>query len=122
VFDIDEQARGCLLPPLILQPLVENALKHGILPQEEGGDVVIGAHHDNGVVRIEVRDNGVGITPERLATLFNNAACAVNREGSGIALKNVNARLVACYGAEHALHIESSPGEGTMISFTVPNP
>lgn len=124
-YDIEEAALGCMLPPLILQPLVENALKHGILPREEGGNVTISALREGSIVRIEIRDNGVGMTAERLATLFSNTPPAPHGTGTGtgagIALKNVNARLIACFGAEHALHIESSPDQGTSVSFSVPN-
>ncbi|ABQ26966.1 sensor histidine kinase [Geotalea uraniireducens] len=121
-YDLDETALGCLLPQLILQPLVENALKHGILLREEGGEVNIAAHRDNGLVRIEVRDNGVGMSAARLAALFIDTDRPSPQEGAGIALKNVNARLSALYGAEHALQIESEPGQGTTVSFTVPQP
>jgi two-component system sensor histidine kinase LytS len=120
-YDIDEQTLGCLLPPLILQPLVENALKHGILPREEGGEVTITAKHEIGAVNIMVRDNGVGIAAERQLLLFGDAESATQGAGAGIALKNVNARLIACFGTEHALHIVSSPSHGTSVSFSVPN-
>jgi two-component system, LytTR family, sensor kinase len=119
-FDIDDACLSCLLPPLILQPLVENALKHGILPLEEGGDVTIAVHEDSGLVRISVKDNGVGIAPQQLESLFDDEVRHRAQEGAGIALKNVNARLTAVYGAEHALQIESTPGKGTTVSFTVP--
>jgi two-component system, LytTR family, sensor histidine kinase LytS len=121
-YDLDETALGCLLPPLILQPLVENALRHGILPREEGGEVTIAAHQQDTVVRIEVRDDGVGMSAPRLAGLFADTDRPAPQVGAGIALKNVNARLIALYGAEHALRIESEPGAGTTVSFTVPHP
>lgn len=120
-YDLDETALGCMLPPLILQPLVENALKHGILPREEGGEVHIAAHEKNGLVRIEVRDNGVGIPAAQLTVLFAATDLPLPHEGAGIALKNVNARLTAVFGAEHALQIDSEPGQGTTVSFTVPH-
>lgn len=120
IFDVDEDTLDCRLPPLILQPLVENALKHGTLPQEEGGEVSIGAHRKNGVVHIEVRDNGVGMSPAQLASLFGDGVRQSPQEGAGIALKNVNARLTALYGAEHALRVSSQPGKRTTVSFTVP--
>jgi two-component system sensor histidine kinase LytS len=122
IYDIDDDCLTCPLPPLILQPLVENALKHGILPREEGGIVTIGARCGNGLVRIEVRDDGAGMTAAQVADLFGNANRPVPHEGAGIALKNVNARLGALYGEAHTLRIESSPGKGTAISFTVPQP
>jgi len=120
-YNIEEPALACMLPPLILQPLVENALKHGILPREEGGDVTISALQEGAMVRIVVRDNGVGMPAERLATLFGDAVPLMQGDGAGIALKNVNARLIACFGSEHALQIVSSPGQGTTVSFTVPS-
>jgi two-component system sensor histidine kinase LytS len=121
-YAIEEPTLGCMLPPLILQPLVENALKHGILPREEGGDVTITAQREKGHVCIQVRDNGVGMSAAQKAALFVDTAPSSPREGAGIALKNVNARLIACFGAEHALRIESAPRQGTTISFTVPFP
>lgn len=121
-YHIDDSALTCLLPPLILQPLVENALKHGILGREEGGEVTIRATLLEGEVEIEVRDNGVGMPPQRLAGLFAEGAPPPSGQGAGIALKNVNARLCATFGPEHALRVESAPGQGTSVSFTVPLP
>jgi len=63
IYNIAPDVLDCKLPPLILQPLVENALKHGILPKETDGEIIIGAHRVNGFVRIYVRDNGVGMSP-----------------------------------------------------------
>lgn len=119
-FDIDSAALDCKLPPLILQPLVENALKHGILPKEGGGTITIGAHQENGFVRISVQDNGVGMTPEKIDSLFSENAKEPSRNGSGIALRNVNMRLAALYGTDPALTIESKPRKGTTVSFTIP--
>lgn len=121
-FDIEDDTLDCLLPPLILQPLVENSLKHGILPLEQGGKVAIRAWRDQGLVRIEVRDDGVGMTADRLASQLMDMPQSSPGDGAGIALKNVNSRLIAVYGPDHALCIESSPGRGTMVSFTVPLP
>jgi len=121
-FAVDEGVLDCRLPPLALQPLVENALKHGILPREEGGEVTITARGDRQGVRIEVRDNGVGMSPAQLASLFAEGAERPLGKGAGIALKNVNARLVALYGAVSSLEVESVPGAGTTVQFTVPQP
>jgi two-component system sensor histidine kinase LytS len=122
-FDIDNAALSCKVPPLILQPLVENAIKHGILPKESGGELHIAAHRVNGTLMVSVTDTGVGIAPHALAALLTDQAARSgisDDEGSGIALKNINARLVARYGAGHALAIESTPEKGTVVSFTVP--
>lgn len=121
-FDIDNEALDCKVPPLILQPLVENAIKHGILPKESGGELHVSAHRENGSLLVSVTDTGIGIRPEALATLLTDQATptAVDNEGSGIALKNINARLIARYGTDHALTIESTFEKGTAVSFTVP--
>jgi len=121
-YDIEEGALECLLPPLILQPLVENALKHGILGKEEGGEVTVRARRAETAVAIEVADDGVGMPAQRLAGLLAEPPSSSGGAGTGIALKNVDARLRACYGPEHALSIESSPGRGTVVRFTVPSP
>jgi len=119
-YDIETDISNVWLPPLILQPLVENALKHGILPLEEGGDVIITAKRQNELVYIEVSDSGVGIPQQLLCKLFDDDCQHSDHLGAGIALKNVNARLTALYGVEHALRVESETGKGTTVSFTVP--
>lgn len=121
-YDIDQDTLDCLLPPLILQPLVENGLKHGILPLEAGGEITISAQRQQGLVHIEVRDNGVGMSTAKQASLLSETAPASDCEGAGIALKNVNARLIAHFGVEHGLRVESRLGQGTAVAFTVPCP
>lgn len=118
-FEIDGAALDCRVPPLILQPLVENALKHGILPKEEGGRITINARRDNGFIRIAVKDDGMGMAPEKVAALFSEKAQGAGG-GAGIALKNVKQRLAALYGNDHPLTIESAPEKGTTVSFAIP--
>lgn len=124
VYEIDDAALTCTLPPLILQPLVENGVRHGILPQEGGGTIHIGARKHEGTMLVYVRDNGVGMTQERIRTLLSAPApttgTTTGSSGLGLALRNVNGRLTALYGKERALKIQSEPGEGTLVSFTVP--
>jgi two-component system, LytTR family, sensor histidine kinase LytS len=119
-FAVDDDLLDCRLPPLALQPLVENALKHGILPREEGGEVIITARRERQDVRIEVKDNGVGMAPARLSSLFADGSTRPHSQGAGIALKNVNARLVGLYGSDYALQVKSVLGEGTSVLLTVP--
>jgi two-component system sensor histidine kinase LytS len=119
-YDVSPEALLCKLPPLILQPLVENALKHGILPREDGGEIVIGACKSNGTIRIAVKDNGVGMDQDQVKALFSEKHKTANSNGSGIGLKNVNARLVALFGADCALSVDSLPGKGTTVSFAIP--
>ena len=119
-YDIDPAALECLVPPLILQPLVENALRHGIMAKEEGGEIIIGARPVDGSYRIFVKDDGVGMDQATAASLLAEVSESFLPGGTGMALRNVNDRLVAIHGAEHGLRIESVPGKGTTISFTIP--
>ncbi len=119
-YDVDPAVLECQVPPMILQPLVENALNHGILPKEEGGEVVIGAHTENGSVRIFVKDDGVGMESGKQASLFQDVPETGGMQGARMALRNVNDRLTGIYGAGHGLAIESVPGQGTTVSFSIP--
>jgi signal transduction histidine kinase len=98
------------IPALLLQPLVENAIKHGIAPLRRGGEVVIEAEERNGMVRISVRDSGCGATATEIER---------NRRGR-VGLDNVARRLRATYGDAASLVIESVPGEGTVVTTTLP--
>jgi two-component system, LytTR family, sensor histidine kinase LytS len=119
-YDITPDVMNCKLPPLILQPLVENAVKHGILAKEGKGEITISAHRNNGYVSIYVRDNGVGMTAEQIESLFSEKPAGPSRNGSGIALRNVQMRLTALYGVDHSLKVESAPSCGTTVSFAIP--
>lgn len=106
----DPRAGAVKVPSMLLQPLVENAVKHGILPKMEGGKIVISANCDNGLLRIEVADNGVGFDSSSARRLY--------REGIG--LKNVRDRLRAIYGGDGCFEIHSRPGAGTKVVITIP--
>jgi len=107
--DVDPRARVALVPVLSLQPLVENAIGHGVGPKKGGGTVRICAKPDGSRIEIAVTDDGVGFVPGR-----------VTPRGLGIGLENVNARLTKIFGPESALRIDSAPGHGTTVAFTVP--
>jgi signal transduction histidine kinase len=106
--EIDERARSLLLPGLILQPLVENAVQHGISKKIGGGAVVIRAAVDDGMLRLTVRDTGVGI--DAAESMFER----------GIGLRNVRDRLVKLYGPNYAPTIGSANGEGTTVTLRIP--
>ncbi|MGG1518706.1 ATP-binding protein [Paenibacillus oryzisoli] len=100
-----------LLPPLVLQPLIENAVKHGLLSRSQGGTLSIRIMEQSDVVHIAVEDDGVGMDEGRVRQLLDPAA----KGRSGIGLWNTNRRLKQMYGA--GLTIHSRPGEGTQVSF-----
>jgi len=99
-----------VIPSMLLQPLVENALKHGIGPKIEGGTITIGSSLANGWLAIYVRDNGVGISPDRREQIFS----------SGIGISNVLARLKVIYGEDFKFEVDSNLGTGTEVRIDIP--
>ncbi|MBA1335490.1 MAG: Autolysis histidine kinase LytS [Firmicutes bacterium] len=115
VFEVEE-GLNCTIPPLLLQPLVENAIKHGLTPKEEGGTVIIGARGCPEGTHIFVRDNGIGFDAESL--MLNEETEGLNKR---IGLRNIDRRLKNLYGMDHGLRIESKFGRGTQISMVIPD-
>ncbi len=105
----------CLLPPLLLQPIVENAVKHGIQKKLGAGRVRISAEKAGGDMELTVVDDGVGMDEARARTLFSET-----RGKNSIGLINVNARLVNLYGPEYALSVTSETGKGTTVRMRIP--
>ncbi|WP_342773128.1 hybrid sensor histidine kinase/response regulator [Paenibacillus flagellatus] len=115
-WDVDPDVEA-LLPPLTIQPLVENAVKHGLLGRNKGGTLRIRIGRRDGATFVAVEDNGVGMTRERVGQLLEeNAAATGGRRGIG--LSNTNRRLKRLFG--QGLTIRSEPGEGTIVSFVIP--
>ncbi len=108
--EIDPQTLDMVVPSMILQPLVENALRHGIAPKIEGGVITLRAHRGKGRLIVEVIDDGVGISEQRQTEVY----------GSGIGISNVRERLKVVYGQDFSLKIDSRPGQGTAIRFEIP--
>jgi len=106
------------LLPMLLQPLVENALLHGLLPRQAPGQVWLRIESCDGLLIVEVEDDGVGIHPHELDEL----QCAIEsqREGS-YGLWNVHQRVRTQYGAAFGLSVQSAPGEGTVCILTIPH-
>jgi two-component system LytT family sensor kinase len=112
--DVPHDTRGAVVPAMSLQPLVENAVRHGVERHAGTGRVTISAEIHDGDVELRVSDDGIGIDPERVRAVLAGA-------GGGIGLSNVDARLRATFGEHYALRIESESGEGTTAVMTVPN-
>lgn len=113
-WDIDEAVYPYTMPKLILQPIVENALEHGLDVKETGErSLAISAQQTKSDIVFTVRDNGVGMTQEKADSI-------INCETTGYGMKNVNDRIVMLYGSTHALKISSSPGCGTVVSVYIP--
>jgi two-component system LytT family sensor kinase len=108
--EIDPAALDSIVPSMLLQPLVENAIRHGIGPKIEGGTITLRAALRNGRLVIEVSDDGVGIPHGKQAEIFE----------SGIGIQNVRERLKVLYGQEFTFLIESEPGKGTAMRLEIP--
>lgn len=101
------------LPPLILQPIVENAIRHGLSPKLEGGTIAIHVQSRADGVIIEVKDDGVGMDPSAADRLLHG-----DDQSSSVGLRNINRRLLHAFGTE--LRITSAPGLGTSVSLFIP--
>src|SRR5579862_436326 len=108
--EIDADTLEVVVPSMILQPLVENAIRHGIGPKIEGGTITLRSSRKNGRLTVEVIDDGVGIPEDRQHEVYD----------SGIGISNVRERLKVLYGQESTFQIESKPGKGTSIRFEIP--
>jgi len=118
-YSLEPDALSVPLPPLTLQPIVENALVHGLKGVQRPWRIAIRAEAADGQVEISVSDNGCGIDPDRLATLIDRPAAARGRQ-SGLALHNVHERLQGLFGSGAGLTIASRPGEGTTVTVRLP--
>ncbi|WP_454903671.1 sensor histidine kinase [Variovorax gossypii] len=108
--DLPEALRDTPVPPLLLQPLVENSIRHGLEPKVEGGEITVRARQDAGQLVIEVIDTGVGLDG------------APPSEGSSFGLEQVRERLATVYGAQGALRLAPSGTGGTCATLNFPLP
>ena len=117
---IDPRTNDLEIPPLIIQPLVENAVIHGIEDVAAGGEISVTSKWTSVGVYIAVMDSGKGIDEERLKKIKQMLAENEEKEGIRIGLRNVHQRLLLTYGESAGLEIESVLGKGTTISFLIP--
>lgn len=113
---IDPDLLSCQVPSLILQPIVENAVKHGIRPKNEAGTVSIKIRASAEEVFFIIADDGVGVNNDVLKNVLLPGFGSHN----GIGLSNVHERLISLFGKEYGLHIESTENQGTSVYFKVP--
>lgn len=122
--DVPASVRDAVMLKLTLQPLVENALYHGIKNKRSGGSIIVrGRQLEGGLLQIQVEDNGIGMDPERLAQLRAllgpEGGETFDAEG-GYGIRNVNMRTKLYYGAEYGLALESTYLVGTCVSLVIP--
>jgi two-component system LytT family sensor kinase len=108
--EIDDETLEAFVPSMLLQPIVENAIKHGLAPKLEGGQIHLRTRRQDGRLFIEIEDNGMGIAPEHLPDVY----------AKGIGISNVTERLRLLYGDQFRMDIRSREGQGTQIRIELP--
>ncbi len=108
--EVDERSLDAFVPSMMLQPIIENSLKHGLAGKLAGGQICIRTTMNDGRLAIEIEDNGAGIPEERLGQVYVD----------GIGISNVHERLKLLYGADFQMNIHSREGEGTRIRIEIP--
>jgi two-component system LytT family sensor kinase len=109
--NVAQQTLEAKVPNLILQPIVENAIRHGIAPRSTPGLIEIEAKHRNGTLRIQVRDNGPGLSDHRTSEIMFK---------KGLGLANTEARLERLYGAAHLFDLSNNPDGGLIVTLEIP--
>ncbi len=109
--EIDPETLDRLVPSMLLQPLIENSIRHGLATKVDGGMIRVRSYLADGRLHLVVEDDGVGIPEARLATLFEQ----------GIGVSNVNERMKVLYGPDYRMWIDSKPGEGTRTGIEIPD-
>ncbi|HVH89060.1 MAG TPA: histidine kinase [Terriglobales bacterium] len=123
--DLDPETLGVIVPSMLLQPIVENAIKHGLTPKIDGGSIVLRSRlQPEHRLRIDIEDNGVGMSNNNgrfgERRKYARDPEADDQHAEGIGMHNVAERLRVLYGANAHLTVQSSPGRGTLISIELP--
>jgi two-component system, LytTR family, sensor kinase len=111
VKEIDPETLDRLVPSMMLQPIIENSIRHGLSSKVDGGMIRVRSSMADGKLQLVVEDDGVGIPEARLANLFEQ----------GIGVSNVNERLKVLFGQDYRMWIDSKPGEGTRTGIEIPD-
>jgi two-component system LytT family sensor kinase len=109
MFDVDPTLLDAAVPSLVLQPLVENALRHGIAPKVSGGRIDISARRDDGQLALTVRDDGYGVPNDELEAL-----------NEGVGVSNTRSRLALIYGDRYRFEFRTPPGGGLEVTVVIP--
>lgn len=116
--NVDPFINSVHIVKLVLQPIVENAIYHGLKYKESKGLLTVTGYQKNQNAVIEITDDGVGMDEETLNHIFEKHK--VNYRSNGVGVYNVQKRLCMYYGKEYGLHYESEPGQGTTVTVTIP--
>lgn len=119
-FDIAEDVLELPSLKLMLQPLVENAIYHGMEFMDGDGMIMVKAWREEDELYLSVADNGLGMTEDKVETILTGKSTSGNGRGSGIGVKNVNERIKLYFGEAYGLTIDSEPDEGTTVIIHLP--
>ena len=118
---MDLSIGDCYIPKLILQPLVENAIYHGIKYKQGLGMIKISGQAFEGKIILKIQDDGIGMSEEELSQIFDEHLMSEKeKRGNGFGVKNVRNRLSLYYGSEYGLIYESEKGVGTVVKLIIP--
>lgn len=117
--DVDEKVLSYSSLKLMLQPLVENAIYHGMEFMDGDGEIDVKVFKEDNSLYFTITDNGLGMSEDMVETLLNKDFVP-SKKGSGIGVKNVNERIKLYFGSEYGLKVESEPDEGTKITIHLP--
>ncbi|MCI8356774.1 MAG: sensor histidine kinase [Lachnospiraceae bacterium] len=121
-WSLDEDAGRCLIIKIILQPLIENAILHGIFEKDsKRGNLWVSARRNADVITITIEDDGVGMNEEELyAAFFSAERKSLSETSGGYGVRNICDRLLIAYGEPYGLSCESTPGRGTTVTISIP--
>lgn len=120
IWDIDDDTYDMSIIKMALQPLVENAIYHGIKEKEGNGVIKVKIYHQNNSIVIHILDNGLGIMTDKLSFLKKQLSTVAQENEEHIGLLNTNRRLILTYGESSAIRLYSHYGIGTIVSFSIP--
>ena len=136
-YDLPEESLKCLIPKMVIQPIVENAIVHGLEPSLKPGRLVIGAgrNPDKGYLAIWIFDTGIGMKPEKLQqirdaiqapvhisahTIMDSYSYMDSKHHDSIGILNVNSRMILYFGMDYSLILDSEEGVGTNVQLRIP--
>ena len=118
--EVDENVQECGIIRHILQPIIENALCHGLAPGSAHNAILIAIGQEGGDILIRIKDNGTGISPERLNQLKIQLNTQTSPQENRIGLSNVHQRITGIFGCGYGVGLDSIPGEGTTVTIRIP--
>jgi two-component system sensor histidine kinase YesM len=120
VWDIAKSIENYMIIKLVLQPIIENAIIHGVESMESGGLIEVRGYEDDGTLFLEVEDNGIGMSEEVLREFEAHINNAQTRTDTSVGLKNVHQRIRLYFGDAYGISIFSKENEGTRVVLNLP--